>query len=70
MQETCTPGMIDDFIANVSWTIFSTHHNVLGTTSGAAIVGWDMLFDPPYFADWSEIRKQRQQQVDQVTKTK
>jgi hypothetical protein len=57
--------MIDDFIANVGWAIRSTHHTVLGTTPGAAIFSRDMLFDIPYIADWSQIGKRRQQQVDQ-----
>ena len=64
MQETCTPNMIDNFIANVGWKICSTHQTVLGTTPGAAIFNRDMLFDLPYIADWSEIGKRRQQQVD------
>ena len=68
MQETCTPDMIDDFIANVGWAICSTHHTVLGTTPGAAIFSQDMLFDIPYIADWSEIGKRRQKQVDQSNK--
>ena len=64
MQESCTPDMIDNFIANIGWAIRSTHHTVLGTTPGAAIFNRDMLFDIPYIADWSEIGKRRQQQVD------
>jgi hypothetical protein len=69
MQETCTPEMIDDFIANVGWAIRSTHHTVLGTTPGAAIFSRDMLFDIPYIADWSKIGKRRQQQVDRSNTT-
>ena len=38
MQDSCTPDMVDDFIANVGWAICSTHHTVLGTTPGAAIL--------------------------------
>ena len=64
MQETCTPEMIDDVITNVGWAIRSTHHTVLGSSPGAAIFGRDMLFDIPYIADWSEIGKRRQNQVD------
>ena len=64
MQETCTPDMIDDLIANVGWAIRYTHHTVLDSTPGAAIFNRDMLFDIPYIADWSEIGKCRQQQVD------
>lgn len=68
MQETCTPDMIDDFIANVGWAICSTHHTVLGTTLGAEMFSQDMLFDTPCIADWSEIGKHRQKQVDQSNK--
>ena len=42
MQETCTPDMIDDFIANVGWAIHSTHHTVFGSTPGAAIFNQDI----------------------------
>ena len=65
MQDTCTPDMIDNFIANVGCNFFSTHHSVLGSTPGAAIFNRAMLFDIPYIADWSKIEKHRQQQVDQ-----
>ena len=64
MQDTCTPDMIDEFIANVGWAIRSTHHTVLGSSPGAAIFGRDMLFDIPYLADWTQIGKRRQEQVD------
>ena len=64
MQETCTPDMIDNFIANIGWEICSTYHTVRGSMPGAAIFNQDMLFDIPYIADWSEIGKRRQQQVD------
>ena len=62
--DTCTPDMIDKFIANVGWAIRSTHHTVLGSSPGAAIFGQDILFDIPNLADWSQIGKQRQEQVD------
>jgi len=65
MQDTCTPDMIDDIIANVGWEICSTHRTVLGSTPGAAIFNRNILFDIPYISDWSEIGKHRQQQVDQ-----
>ena len=64
MQETCTPEMIDDVITNVGWAIRSTYHTVLGTSPGAAIFGRDMLYDIPFLANWSEIGKRRQNQVD------
>ena len=64
MQETCTPNMIENVIANVEWAIHCTHHSALGTTPGAAPFGQDMLFDLPYTADWSIIGKDRHHQVD------
>ena len=64
MQDTCTPEMIDDLVTNVGWAIRSTYHTVLGASPGAAIFQRDMLFDIPYIANWSEIGKRRQQQVD------
>ena len=68
MQETCTSKMIGNFIANFGWDIHSTNPTVLPTTPGAVIFGQDMLFDLPYIADWSEIGKRRQHQVDQSNK--
>ena len=38
-------------------TIYPSH--VLTTSPGAAIVGWDMLFDIPYVADWTKIGEYR-----------
>ena len=64
MQDTCKPEMLDEIITNVGWAIHSTHHTVLGTLPGAAVFGRDMLFDIPYLADWTEIGKRRQEQVD------
>jgi len=66
MQETCTPEIIDDVITNVGWALRSTYHTVLGSSPGSAIFGRDMLFDIPYIADWSEIGKRRQNQVDKA----
>ena len=51
MQETCSPDMIDKFIANAGWAIGSTHQNVLGTMLSAANFGQDMLFYLPYIND-------------------
>ena len=64
MQDTCTPEMVDELIANIGWAIRATHHTLLGSSPGAAIFGRDMLFDIPYLADWSEIGRKRQLQVD------
>ena len=64
MQDTCTPEMVDELIANIGWAIRATYHTLLGSSPGAAIFGRDMLFDIPYLADWSEIGRKRQLQVD------
>ena len=56
--------LIDEFITNAAWAIRSSYHTVLKATPGAAIFGRDMLFDIPFIADWDEIGKRRQQQVD------
>ena len=37
---------------------------MLGSTPGAAVFGRDMLFDIPYLADWTDIGRRRQQQID------
>ena len=37
---------------------------MVGSTPGAAVFGRDMLFDIPYLANWTEIGKRRQTQVD------
>jgi EamA domain-containing membrane protein RarD len=41
---------IDMFVTNVAWAISSTYHTVLKASPGAAIFGWDMLFDIPFHA--------------------
>ena len=64
-SNTVTPLMVDEFLTNVAWAIRSTYHTVLRTTPGAAIFGRDMLFDIPYLADWTEIGRRRQDQVNQ-----
>ena len=60
----CEPEILEENITNIGWAIFSTHHTVLGTFPGSTIFGRDMLFDIPYLADWTEIGKRRQEQVD------
>ena len=39
-------------------------HTVLKASPGAAIFGWDMLFDIPFLADWNKIGDHRQCQTD------
>ena len=70
MQDTCTPEMIQDLLTNVGWAIRSTYHTVLGASPGAAIYGRDMLFDIPYVANWADIGKRRQKQVDKSCELK
>lgn len=57
--------MTDTFIANVSWVMYSTYHTVSGLTPSTSIFSQDTFFDIPYLADWSQIGKRRQDQVDE-----
>jgi hypothetical protein len=59
-----TPDDVDVFLDNVAWAICSTYHKVLKASPGAAIFGWDMLFDIPLVADWRKIGEQRQSLTD------
>ncbi len=54
------PDDIDIFLDNAAWAIRSIYHTVLKASPGAAIFGWDMLFDIPFMADWRKIGEQRQ----------
>ncbi len=58
------PDDVNVFLENAAWTICSTYHTVLKTSPGAAIFGWDMLFDIPFVADWHKIGEQRQLLTD------
>ena len=55
---------IEDFLVDAAWAIRSMYHTVLKSTPGAAIFGRDMLFDIPFVADWNEIGRHRQKQVE------
>ena len=55
MSQTVDPNDIDAFLTNAAWAICATHHTVLQSMPGAAIFGWDMLFDIPYIADWNAM---------------
>jgi hypothetical protein len=55
---------IDTFLTDVAWAIHSTYHTVLKASPGAAIFGWDMLFDIPFLAGWNKIGGFRQCQKD------
>ena len=58
MQDICEPQMIDEILSNVGWAIHSTYHTMLGSSSGSAVFGRDMLFDIPYLADWADREAQ------------
>ena len=68
MSDTIDDTMIEDFLDDAAWAIRSTYHTVLKSTPGAAIFGRDMLFDIPYVADWNEIGRRRQEQVESTNK--
>ena len=64
MANTVETSDIDVFLTNAAWAIRSTYHTVLKASPGAAIFGWDMLFDIPFLADWNKIGEHRQCQTD------
>ena len=68
MANSVEPADIDTFIDNAAWAIHSTYHTVLKASPGAAIFGWDMLFDIPFVADWKQIGDYRQLQTDRSNK--
>ena len=65
MATSVDPSNIEAFLTNAAWAICSTYHTVLKASPGAAIFGWDMLFDIPFLADWNKIGEYRQCQTDQ-----
>ncbi len=64
MADSVTPNDVDVFLDNTEWAICSTYHMVFETSPGAAIFGWDMLFNIPFVADWRVIGEQRQSLTD------
>ena len=64
MANTVVTSDIDAFLTDTAWAICSTFHTVLKASPGAAIFGWDMLFDIPFLADWNKIGEHRQHQTD------
>ncbi len=64
MDKSVTPNDVDVFLDNVAWGICSTSHTVLKASPGAAILGWDMLFNILFVADWNKIGEYRQSQTD------
>jgi hypothetical protein len=64
MADSVTPDDVDVFLDNVAWAICSTYHTVLKAFPGAAIFGFNMLFDISFVADWHKIGDQRQSLTD------
>ncbi len=60
MADSVTFDDVNDFLDNAAWAICSTYHTVLKASPGAAIFGWDMLFDISFVADWRKIEEIRQ----------
>ncbi len=50
LATSVAPSDIDTLLTNAAWAICSTYHRVLKASLGAAIFGWDMLFDIPFLA--------------------
>jgi len=65
MATSVDPSNIDAFLTNAAWAIRSTYHTVLKASPGAAVFGWDMLFNIPFLADWNKIGEYWQHQTDQ-----
>ena len=53
MADSVAPSDIDVFLTNAAWAVRSTYHMVRKASPGAAIFGWDMLFNIPYIAEWN-----------------
>jgi hypothetical protein len=53
-----------DMAPSVDASDIDTFLTVLKTSPGAAIFGWDMLFNIPFLADWNKIGDNRQHQTD------
>jgi hypothetical protein len=64
MANTVVTSDIDAFLTDAAWAIRSTYHTALKASPGAAIFGWDMLFEIPFLADWNKIGDHRQHQTD------
>ncbi len=64
MANSVTPDDDHVFLDNAAWAIRSTYHTILKASPGAAIFGWDMLFDIPFVADWHKIGERWQLLTD------
>jgi hypothetical protein len=64
MAELVNASDIDIFLSDTALAFCSTHHTVLKASPGAAIFGWDMLFDILFIAEWKKIGEHRQRLTD------
>ncbi len=70
MAKSVTPNYVNVSSDNAAWAIWSTYHNILKASPGAAIFGWDMLFDIPFLANWHKIGEYRQSLTDRSNQRK
>jgi hypothetical protein len=64
MAELVKTSDMNVFLSDTAWAVHSTHHTVLKASPGAAIFGWDVLFDIPFIADGKKIGEHRQRLTD------
>eukprot|EP00957_Ditylum_brightwellii_P064339 4882737-Ditylum_brightwellii.AAC.1 len=51
-------------LATTAWSIHSTYHTMLGTTSRQLICNRDILHDAKHVADWELIRLHKQKIIE------
>ena len=54
MANTVVTSDITANLTDAACAIRSSYHTVLKASPGAAIFGWDMLFDIPFLDDWNK----------------
>jgi hypothetical protein len=50
---------INTFLTNVEWAVHSIYHAVRKASPGAALFGWDILFDISFLADGNKFGDHR-----------
>jgi len=63
MDNTGETSDIDAFLTDAAWDICSTYHTVLKASLGAAVLGWDILFNIPLVAALKKIGEHRHHQT-------
>ncbi len=64
MAETVKARDIGIYLSDAAWAVCSIYHTMLKASPGAAIFGWDMLFNIPFIADRQKIGERRQRLTD------